>query len=77
MKEGTPSGSEYNKPMAVVLKGPTAELYLFLRLDIRRLYTVGRSQWPRDLRRKYAAARFAGIAGSMDVSFLLVLCIFR
>jgi hypothetical protein len=30
MNEGTPSGSEYNKPMAVVLKGPTAELYLYL-----------------------------------------------
>jgi hypothetical protein len=28
MNEGTPLGSEYNKPMAVVLKGPTAELYL-------------------------------------------------
>jgi hypothetical protein len=30
MNEGTPLGSEYNKPMAVVLKGPTAELYLYL-----------------------------------------------
>jgi hypothetical protein len=30
MNEGTPSGSEYNKPMAVVLKGPTAKLYLYL-----------------------------------------------
>jgi hypothetical protein len=29
MNEGTPSVSEYNKPMAVVLKGPTAELYHF------------------------------------------------
>jgi hypothetical protein len=28
MNEGTPSGSEYNKPMAGVLKGPTAELYV-------------------------------------------------
>jgi hypothetical protein len=28
MNEGTPSGSEYNKPMAVMLKGPTAKLYL-------------------------------------------------
>jgi hypothetical protein len=28
MNEGTPSGSEYNKPRAGVLKGPTAELYL-------------------------------------------------
>jgi hypothetical protein len=30
MNEETPLGSEYNKPMAVVLKGPTAELYLYL-----------------------------------------------
>jgi hypothetical protein len=30
MNEGTPLGSEYNKPLAVVLKGPIAELYLYL-----------------------------------------------
>jgi hypothetical protein len=30
MNEGTPLGAEYIKPMAVVLKGPTVELYLFL-----------------------------------------------
>jgi hypothetical protein len=30
MNEGTPSVSEYNKPMAGVLKGPTTELYLYL-----------------------------------------------
>jgi hypothetical protein len=30
MNEGTPLGSEYNTPMAVVLKGPTAELYFYL-----------------------------------------------
>jgi hypothetical protein len=35
MNEGTPSGSEYNKPMAVVLKGPTAELYLYFFLANR------------------------------------------
>jgi hypothetical protein len=29
MNEGTPLGSEYNKPSAVVLKGPTAELYRY------------------------------------------------
>jgi hypothetical protein len=33
MTEGTPLGSEYNKPMAGVLKGPTAELYLYLYLN--------------------------------------------
>jgi hypothetical protein len=33
MNEGTPLGSEYNRPLAVVLKGPTAELYLYLLVD--------------------------------------------
>jgi hypothetical protein len=28
MNEGTPSGSEHNKPWAAVLKCPNAELYL-------------------------------------------------
>jgi hypothetical protein len=32
MNEGTPLGSEYNKPMAVVLKGPTVEFYLYVYL---------------------------------------------
>jgi hypothetical protein len=32
MNEATPLGSEYNKPIAVVLKGPTAGLYIFLQL---------------------------------------------
>jgi hypothetical protein len=32
MNEGTPSGSEHNKPWAAVLKCPNAELYLFFYL---------------------------------------------
>jgi hypothetical protein len=34
MNEGTPSGSEHNKPWAVVLKGPNAELYLDLFIGV-------------------------------------------
>jgi hypothetical protein len=33
MNEGTPSGSEYNKPWAAVLKCPNAELYLYLNTN--------------------------------------------
>jgi hypothetical protein len=41
MNEGTPSGLEYNKPMAVVLTGPTAELYLPLKQEIFGIPFIG------------------------------------
>jgi hypothetical protein len=44
MNEGTPLGSEYNKPMAVVLKGPTAELYLTLITQKERTQSPERGE---------------------------------